>query len=372
MLNRAWTIALLIMPLWGGVSWVSEAEPLSVKLKELNKALPKTNARQVVIYPPAGNLKITGWAQESVQINSTLVYPQSSTESPEVGLSVLELPEAVEMRWVLQQGIDLLSKIKLKPEIGSAHNTIEIKMPSHKSCVVYGGSLSGNVVIERLHAGVEILGTKKSVRLYQVKSSHTARVVTQDGSIQVFSSETPLHAETKNGGIDLTDVKCKDCTLIAPQGKIVAVHIDGTVRISTQVSDVAISKMRGSLEVTAESGKVGVVDLDGGFQLETQRASLDLALVNVTQDSFIKADHTQVSLKLPTRFSGLIDLVGTIKPPVVLFPHKRIESRQGTVYGPTPPGDRFIAIGAKETPLIRIIHRGEVTRIDRNTAEGGL
>ncbi|REE85404.1 DUF4097 and DUF4098 domain-containing protein YvlB [Paenibacillus taihuensis] len=120
------------------------------------------------------------------------------------------------------------------------------------------------------------------------------------GELELRNMTGPIDAETKNGGIIISDLQ-GDSTLSALSGNIKLFKAAGSVQASTQSGDIELQQITGDIETDTKNGQITIKEASGAIKADTLNGDIDLVSAAVGGDWDIDSSIGEIHLLLPVQ-----------------------------------------------------------------------
>ncbi|SEO68893.1 DUF4097 family beta strand repeat-containing protein [Paenibacillus sp. OV219] len=120
------------------------------------------------------------------------------------------------------------------------------------------------------------------------------------GELTLRSLTGPVDAETKNGGIVVSDLE-GDAVLSAFNGNIKLAHAAGSVQASTQSGDIELLQITGDIESDTKNGQITIREASGAIKADTLNGDIGVASAAVGGDWDIDSSIGEIHLQLPVQ-----------------------------------------------------------------------
>ena len=226
--------------------------------KDFHDSYPLKPGGRLSIESFNGSIELTGWDQDTVEINGTKFGPSpEATDSLRIDIS--NSPDSVSLRAVRP------SELR-----GSWGARFEVRMP-RRSVLDLIKTSNGHIRV--------------------TDGSGPARLRTSNGPITVQAFDGSLDAQTSNGAVDLTDVT-------------------GEAMVRTSNGHIHAENLKGPLQAITSNGSITAGFSAAGdrpVRLETSNGAVDLTLpAKFSNDVRVSSSNGHITLHMPAELSARI------------------------------------------------------------------
>ncbi len=256
---RAWLAVPVFLAGLVGVSgcYIDDFGVFDRYTKDFHYSYPLKSAGRLSLETFNGQVEISGWDQETVDISGTKSGP----------------------------GADAVDSLKI--EIANTPDAVSVRAV-RPSEFRHGWGARFAIKIPR-RAVLDMIQTSNA-QIHVVDGSGPARFRTSNGAIRVQALEGGLDAQTSNAAIELTDVT-------------------GEAMIRTSNGHIHVDNLKGPLQARTSNGSVTATVSPGGaggpLRLETSNGGVDLTLpAKFSNDVRVGSSNGPITLHLPPEING--------------------------------------------------------------------
>lgn len=281
--------------------------------RAVTDSLPITEKQiRIRITNPSGNLSVTGWDRDLIQISATVEVGGDDQGSAEaLANSIVLRLELASDEAIIELTLPRLSD----PHMQLTRSNISAMVPAGRHLVLSNNY--GNLSATGLTNDMEVRSASSDVRLTDVDGRITA--INSTGLIALANCSGPLQVKNSFGSVTITEcdgdmniANSIAATAITQSTGTASITSTGSVEVSSHTGDVTISNANGPVEVRRLDGNLTIHNSYGPLVVEDVSGSATLA----NNSSPITAHDVQGSLTADNRFAVIT--AGSLKGPILI------------------------------------------------------
>ncbi len=343
-------------------------------VQEQERDFPLKTTGSLKIVNQRGSTSVLGWSMDRIRVKiRRRVQAETQEEANKVfaSLEVSFKDRGADLELLVEagRGFELSDRLKERKQPRSEVDldvrgpanlkldlwSVNAKLKVHNwNAPVSARLSSGSMEFTDISAstpGVSTICADCTIDLERVKAN--VRAVSQSGKITLKSAQSKeVFVETVSGPIEFTETRGEQ-TYVTSSGAIKGSRSRGSLELRTRAGVVLLSQIQGTLSGRSDSGNV----------------ALEIEDWNPENRVFLESDSGQISLKLPYRFSSVVDFWAqegkidsevevrslTSKPAPPLPVGQRLQGQLGNPLG----GFRLVPVGS-EVGLRALSRKGSI------------
>ncbi len=251
---------------------------------------------KLVMKGPSGDVEISSWKSNSVEIKEELLMDVFTREEAE---EILERSESS----YSQEGSTIY--VRAKDGRDEINRTYNVRVPEKFNLDII--TSGGDMIVEGVTGTIEL--NTRGGDIEMTKMAGQCRVRTSGGDLIFKDISGSLQAQTSGGDVDLTDIFA-ETSVQTSGGDITLMNCKNTVRLQTSGGDIDIRQVAGNLSAATSGGEISLTDVRGAATAFTTGGDIELeiTLTDFAKPHAIQLETTggSIELTLPAKFPANI------------------------------------------------------------------
>lgn len=353
---------LLIVFLWVRLAI---ADALTEFVDEIERDFPLRTVGQLQITNMRGDISVEGWALDKIRLKAKRkVMAENPAEAKKLfGAMDFRFQTSgndIEVSAEYGRGLEIQERLRERKNPRTQMSMI-VYAPSRLNLRIW--ATDGKVSVKSWTAPVDIRTASGPIRIENLKSESIS-ILCPSCPIDVKSVWSSVRCMGGGGEVKLTDVSGSQIYVESAQGGVRLQNISGDQLYVSKTGAIHGKNLRGHIEFHTQHAPVEILDGRGFLsgRTETGSVSAEMKEWEFRDKALIESVSGSVSLSLPARFSGEVDLWSLHGKAEVEFPLTR--SPIFGAVGPEPISHLLGKIGNGEEILKVFSEKGDI-RISR-------
>lgn len=312
---RFWAIVLTILISRAPAMALATSGPELPETPEIKDTVerdfPLRSLGELRLSNARGNIIIEGWAQDRIRVKALRKAKVKTSEEAKrlFGLTDVQfktVDDEIEVSAQYGRGLKIEDRLKERNQ-AQVSMDLSVLAPAHLPLKIW--AVNGKVIVKGWNANLEVRTDQGPIEIESMKKGSLS-ILCPSCSVKVKSARSSLRCMGGVGAIELTDVEGSPIYVESEAGSVTLKNISGEQLYVTHAGSVSGENLHGRIEFHTRQGNVKITHSSGFLSGRTDTGSINAQMDswNFLDKALVESSAGDVSLSLPAKFSGEVDL----------------------------------------------------------------